>query len=747
MSNPESRVTLDAQASGQARVYQAGRDLYVHDSVNHVVPPTVVPLRRSGPARGDFVGRGAEIQRILSHLQQTEDGASTVLVLSGLGGIGKTELAIRAAGLAVDQSLFPGGAISVDLRGYDTLSDLSVYPHQVYSPALKALGVDSIDGKPENLGPQFHAELEKRASANLPVLIVLDNVRDAEQVLSLIPNSHVHKVIVTSRNAIAPLIPRATNVRLDVLSPEDSVDLIKVKAKREFSSEDGLELARLCGRLPLALSIVGAILASDPYLTAPELGGELAQEEERLEGLEHEDVAVRAAFERSYVRLNEFHAAAFRSLALNPGADLSTETAALLLDTQHLKAKRALRHLLNCHLVETSSAPGRWRMHDLVRLYAAEQGQAHDSKEFRDAAQARLVIHLSARAEHAAAWVNSRPQGQLTDGFADRVAAMDWLADEASNLAASAKLSAELEMYDTSADLSVSVVSYLINIADFPSSLSVLFVGMEAAKRAGDESRLSGVYNNLGIAYTNMRKHREAVRWLNKAVALARSLNDRDQESRALINLSGALRELVGVEAGMEPLNRAMKIRGEFGEGGGFGLTNLGISLRESGRFQEAEKALRQALAVHARNGAKKAEASTLAQLGTTLMQRATQELSTPHLKEGVNYLGAAIMAYREVRDRQGEAMCHLNLGNAVLLASDLERALNSYQSAHQIFCDVGDSHGQGTVMAAIGLALVTQGDKERGRSALQEAQRLLGPFHEPERKRLIAQYLRDPST
>lgn len=749
MSHTESHVTLGAQASGQARVYQAGRDLYINDDGNPAVPPMVTPLSKSGLTRSDFVGRDAEIERILSHLQPAEDdgSASAVLVLSGLGGIGKTELATRAAFLAVNQNLFPGGAVYVDLRGYDALSDLAVYPHQIYSPALKALGVDAIDPLPENTGPQFHSELEKRAIAKQPVLIILDNVRNPDQVLPLIPSSPVHRVIITSRNAIAPLLPGAINMRLDVLSPEDSVDLINAKAKREFSTEDGIQLALLCGHLPLALSIVGAILASDPTLSALELAGELEQEEQRLEGLEHEDVAVRAAFERSYIRLNEFHAAAFRLLALAPGVDLSVEVAALLLDTQQLKTKRALRHLLNCHLVETGRATGRWRMHDLVRLYATEQAQSRDSKEYRDAAQIRLVSYLSARAEYAAEWINGHPKGQPSDGFAGRTTAMEWLAFEAPTLVASVELSAELKKPDTSADLAASVVPHLINAGDFSSALSVLFTGIEESKESGDRSRLAGGYNNLGITYTSMRRHRDAVRWFNKSVSLANSLNDRDAEARALVNLSGALRELVGAEASMEPLHRAMRIRGEIGRGDGFSLTNMGISLRESGRFQEAENVLRQALTVHAHNGAKKAEASTLAQLGTVLMQRAMRERSTPLIRDGANYLSAAIAAYREVRDRQGEAMCFQNLGNILILASNLQKSLEAYQSALDIFRDTGDTRGQGTILTAIGVALVTHGEKERGRSALKEAQLLLESFDGAEEKRLIVKYLRDSAT
>ncbi|MEC3994466.1 tetratricopeptide repeat protein [Actinacidiphila sp. DG2A-62] len=532
-----------------------------------------------------------------------------------------------------------------------------------------------------------------------------------------------------------------------MLSPEEAAVLISAKARRKLPSESAVELANLCGRLPLALSIVGAILASDPDLSASELAGELTQEEQRLAGLEHEEVAVRAAFERSYVRLSEFHAAAFRSAALNPSADLSAESAALLLNTDHLKAKRALRYLLNCHLLERSEFPGRWRMHDLVRLYAAELSRIVDTKESRDAAQTRLVSRLEHRAACAAEWINSHPRDQLTDGFENRTGAMEWLTAEASNLVASVAVSAELGKYDTSADLAASVASYLNNVADFPSSLSVLFTAMEAAKKSNDLSRLCGVYNNLGIAYNSMRKYRHAVRWFNKSVALAHSLKDHDQEARALINLSGALRDLIGVEASMEPLTRAMRIRGDYGEEGGFALTNLGISLREAGRFQEAEGVLRRALTVHARNGAKKAEASTLAQLGTTLMQRAEQEHSTPHLREGARYLNAAIAAYREVRDSQGEAMCYLNLGNAAILASDVKKALESYQVSLQIFRGVGDDHGQGIVLTAIGSALISTGEVERGHSALREAKRFLEQFHEPDRKRLIDQYLHNSGT
>ncbi|WP_285547085.1 tetratricopeptide repeat protein [Streptomyces lavendulae] len=736
MSEFEKPVELQANASGQARVYQAGRDLYVHDSGSPIVPPVVIPLSGLGPGVSDFVGRNVEIDEVLARLASSSSGAT--VVLSGLGGIGKTALATRVARIAAERGIFPGGVVSIDLRGYDAEPASWVYPHQIYGPTLRALGVDEIDPAPENHGPQFHSELGRLAKANLPVLLLLDNVRDLDQVLTVIPSSGVHRVIVTSRNAIAPLLPGSDSLRLDVLPSDDAVDLIEVRSRRRLTQSDAKDLANICDRLPLALSIVGSILASDPDLSAGELTQELLDESERLAGLQHEDVAVRAAFQRSYARLTDLNARAFRFLSLNPGSDISVDSAALLLDVQSLAAKRVLRGLLNCHLIESGHASGRWVMHDLVRLYAAEQAERFDSSEARHAAQVRLLDYLARRSSCASEWINKQPITRPPEGFSSRAAAMDWFAAEASNLVAGVRVSVDLEEHGITADLTVSVVGYLTNVADYPSCLSVLFAGIEAGQKSGNQLSVAAAYNNLGIVYTSMRDFRESVRWLNKAVALFRAVGDRDEEVRSLINLSGSLRMLLGVEASMEPLNRAMQLSGESGGSAGFALTNLGISLRESGRFREAEAVLRKALDVHVRNGARNAEASTLTHLGTTLLQAFKQGQPTRHLEESMRYLSAAISAYRDVKDRSGEGMALVNYGNVVLLVSGAQKALEIYGTALQIFRDTKDHHGQGLATGAIGMALLTSGDGDSARPCLVEALQLLGSFHEPDKKKLL---------
>ncbi|MFE9697900.1 ATP-binding protein [Streptomyces sp. NPDC006270] len=724
---------LHAQASGAAKVFQAGRDINLTESPRTAVPPIVGPV--GDPTTSEFVGREGESSTLAQMLSDQGGTGSPVVVISGLAGIGKTALSRYAANFMIQKHKFPGGAFFVDFRGYDQDAHLAVQPEQVYAPALRALGVESIDPAPENHAPQYFAELQNRAQGNLPVLMVFDNVRDPAQVAPLLPQSDLHRVLVTSRNAISSMLPRSQAIRLQVLADPDSVALLKSKLRRGASPEGLPELASQCAGHPLALSMAAAVLASDSSLTPRELVDELAEEGQRLEGLQHENSTVRAAFERSYVRLDARQSSLFRYLSLNPGAEISLAAASSLVGQGSLSVKRTLRQLHNFHLLELGRMPGRWRMHDLVRLYAAEESRETDTAEDRRVAEKRLLSHYARVAENAGGWFNGNPGALPEVAFHGRSEAIEWLALEMPNLVAAVRACDVLGAYEDAKLLAIATFRYLSNISDHETSIAVLNTAIEVAGKDGDPLAVAACYHNLGIVYTSMRKFHEAIRHLNKAVARFRSLGEISEQANALVSLSGALRLHRGVEAGMHPLNEAMYLVGPDSPGSGFILTNLGISFREAFRFNEAERTLRMALEIHIKNGAKQAQASTLTHLATAMSQSGKHTASLPVFEE-------AISAYRDVRDLNGEGMAILNYGGALRGSGDLGGARKAYETALRISRETDDPHGQGIALGAFGMLLADMGESVAARSSLEESLHFLREFNEPIKKKVISEAL-----
>jgi hypothetical protein len=156
-------------------------------------------------------------------------------------------------------------------------------------------------------------------------------------------------------------------------------------------------IARACGGLLLALQITAALLKADPALTTADLAGELAEETARLERLAYDDgsetgkPSVAAAFELSFSRLDATAARVFRLLPVNPGPDTSTAAAAVIADLPVSEVRMVLGRLARAHLAEAVPGDGRWRMHDLMRLYAQRLSDDHAEADGREQARDRLL--------------------------------------------------------------------------------------------------------------------------------------------------------------------------------------------------------------------------------------------------------------------------------------------------------------------------------------------------------------------
>jgi len=208
---PAAGVHLHGEASEQGRNYLLGQGTMIVNEATTAAGPVavVVPVVAHGvAASGVFVGRDGPVGELLGLLDPNRQGPGTTTVVSavaGLAGVGKTALARHAASIAVGRGWFPGGAVLVDLHGYDPAG--RVEAAQTFGPLLRALGVDGEEVPPVEAeqAAAYHQLLAGLAEQGRPVLLVLDNVSGPQQVADLLPAHRLHRVVVTSRHTLGDL--------------------------------------------------------------------------------------------------------------------------------------------------------------------------------------------------------------------------------------------------------------------------------------------------------------------------------------------------------------------------------------------------------------------------------------------------------------------------------------------------------------------------------------------------------------
>ncbi|MEU8622244.1 BTAD domain-containing putative transcriptional regulator [Streptomyces sp. NPDC048623] len=357
--------------------------------------PARVPARPAQlPAdASDFTGRSGQVEDLCRVLTGPGRPSLAVALISGMGGLGKTTLALRVAH-QVKQD-FPDGQLYAELGG----SGLEpAHPGAVLGGLLGALGVPghALPAMPEDRARLFRTLLDGRR-----VLLLLDNARDAAQVVPLLPGSADCGVIITSRTRIVG-IPSVASVALDVFDTDEAVGLLAaiVGADRVAAEpEAAAELVTACGHLPLAVRIVAARLAARPRWELATMTRRLANEQRRIGELRAGDLAVAAVFELGYRQLPREQACAFRLLAPVARASIGLEAAAAALGLDEYDAEEVLEALVDAAMLEAPQ-PGRYRYHDLVRAYALqlEPSPADGIAESGTSVLAPLLEHLLARA-------------------------------------------------------------------------------------------------------------------------------------------------------------------------------------------------------------------------------------------------------------------------------------------------------------------------------------------------------------
>ncbi|MFH8221559.1 BTAD domain-containing putative transcriptional regulator [Streptomyces sp. NPDC018057] len=589
----------------------------------------------------DFTGRASFVTELSDMLASAEGRVMAVSALAGIGGVGKTTLAVHVAHRA--RASFPDGQLYVDLQG---AGQRAAEPETVLGSFLRALGTadSAIPDSLEERAALYRSVLDGRR-----VLVLLDNARDAAQIRPLLPGTEGCAALVTSRVRMVGLAG-AHLVDLDVMSPEEALQLfVRIVGEERVASEReaALDVVAACGFLPLAIRIAASRLAARRTWTVSVLAAKLADERRRLDELQAGDLAVKATFELGYGQLEPAQARAFRLLGLADGPDISLAAAAAVLDLPAEDTEDLLEALVDTSLLE-SAAPGRYRFHDLVRLYAracAERDERTPGE--RDAAMSRLLDFYLATA--AGAYALERPGDRLVDHlhtarhpglvFEDRHKAQDWLYTEAVSLLACVRQSTQPAFLERAVDTLWAAVDLAESGTNSKAYESVAAALRDAAERdaapraqaraliclayvhsitgrfdlavraAERSARLSAgtdplaacwAYNTLGVIAIYQKRFEDGEGLLTRAIEGFRACQDRAGEASALCNLSRIHLDSGRIHSAVSLAQQGTDMYDDMGHAlkGANGRYALGLALTQSGRTSEAAARLQEALTV-----------------------------------------------------------------------------------------------------------------------------------------------------
>ncbi|MFB6501410.1 BTAD domain-containing putative transcriptional regulator [Streptomyces sp. NPDC056410] len=526
--------------------------------------PLQLPLLGSTPHPADllpraprgFQGRTAE----LAALTRAAAGEAPVCLVTGPAGVGKTAMAVQWAHR--NSATFPDGRLFADLRGFSDTGEPAAI--EVLREFLLALGV-APRRVPESVAAA--AALFRSLTDGRRLLVVLDNARDSAAVRPLLPGGSDCVTLVTSRHRLEGLIASdaARPVPLDVLEPPDGTALLAgVLGEDRVLAEPvaARRLAELCGGLPLALRVTAARLAGRPTRTLAGLADELADERSRLTYLDVDDTGVSAALRLTVQQLPQDAVHQLARLGHHPGSHFDPYTAAALAGTDPVAASAALERLATAHLV-SETAPGRWGLHDLVRLYARGMDPTSGPE-----ALIGVLDHYIATALAAAdtAEPGGEPCFVLPDDyhrpaavrdFTDRATAMRWLVTERDDLALAAVAARNAGFHDRAWRIILLQWPQVVwRVRDNWSPL--LELALDSARARADTYAESRVLNLLGWVLTEEGRTAEAIALLERSPGLARQSGDRLGEATALINLAVVQAEQGEVDIALENCEQAV---------------------------------------------------------------------------------------------------------------------------------------------------------------------------------------------
>ncbi|MER5220658.1 AfsR/SARP family transcriptional regulator [Streptomyces flaveus] len=685
-------------------------DLILHDSPELTRPPAAVPSAsatvQTVPAQlpadvRRFTGRQQELASLDRLLKEPyQPHAPAVATIVGVGGVGKTALAVHWASQAAER--FPDGQLFADLRGYDE-ENPPVSTSAVLDRFLRALGIP---------GPQIPEEPDERAAlfrsllSTRRMLIVLDNVRSFAQLRNLLPGGGRSVVLATGREALDDVTGdyTALPIRLRVLPPTEATTLLtKIAGADRFGSDPvALEqLSALCDCLPLALRIAGARLAAKPGLTVRGLVERLRDQRRRLDELSPEEGGVRAGFRLTYRDLTPEAARMYRRLGLLRTADFAAWAAAAIVDTDLWHAEELLDQLVDAQLLETvDPVPGRaarYRFQDLLQLFARERAEADETQEECDTALERTFAAWLWLAEEAHRRLDGRefPVGRPAEqapgvliGAADELLAapLDWFDSERAAVPDVVVHAAETDRARYAWALTESAVPHFETRNYLEDWQRCADAALSSARRTGDRSGEATMLRTLGSLAIYQRRYEQAEGWNMAALRLLRETDNVHGSALAERNLAMCARFQGDWDRALEHCRAALDGFSKAGDTGNRAhlLGYLAQIELDRGEVAQALPLAMEAVALSRRTGSVRAETQSVYRL-------AEVQLSAGELDEAAQSFHEVLQLSRKEGDRVGEAHALRGLGETQWSQGLLPAAERTLKQALEITEELAD--------------------------------------------------------
>jgi DNA-binding SARP family transcriptional activator/tetratricopeptide (TPR) repeat protein len=662
------------------------------------LPGAQVPFQLP-PAVPAFAGRAAELASLHAVMPGTSadcTGSPAVVIsaVSGMAGVGKTALAVHWAHQVAAR--FPDGQLYVNLRGFDP-SGQAVEPGEALGGFLDALGVP-VTRIPAELPAQ--AGLFRSLLAGKRILVVLDNARNVEQVRPLLPGSPGCMAIVTSRSRLTGLVAAqgAVPLTLDLLTVAEARELLtsRLGTGRVASEPDVVnDIIAGCARLPLALAIVAARAATQPAFPLAVIARELRLATHALDSFQDDDLTTdaRAAFSWSYQALSGGAARLYRLLGLHPGPDIAIPAVASLAALPAGQARTLLTELARAHLL-TEHAPGRYTLHDLLRAYATEQAQAHDSDDARSAALRRLLDHYLHTAHAATMMLEPgldpitpvQPGAGVALGEAATAEdALSWFTAEHAALLPAVVMAAQAGMAAHAWQLAWSLTTFLLRRGRWDDQVLVQNAALSAARRANDLAGQAHALYGVALGYARSGRFGKARPYFQHALRRFEKLGDHVSQARIYSSLTWLSERQ---ERPAEALSHALRALELYRAGGHqamepTALNDVGYCHGLLGNYQRAMAYCQQALVANQELGERSGESATWDSLGYIHHQLGDYQ-------QAVTCYERSLDLCRELADQYNEADTLDHIGDAHCRAGYLDAARRAWSHALDIFDEIG---------------------------------------------------------